>query len=131
MFLRCTAYKICILQMICVLSFLPYKFHRGRIITALPSLIGSNYSCTLYHILSITVMSELISSTLDYELNTLPKPTSTSENTSVECPDAERVTSMFKVPLDEGEVIANPCADDNGPDTVTMKNETLKESHYP
>ena len=48
----------------------------------------------------------------------------------MECPDAERVTSMFKVPLDEGEVIANPCADDNGPDGTTMKSETLKEPHY-
>lgn len=49
----------------------------------------------------------------------------------MECPDAERVTSMLKVPLDEGEVIANPCADNNGPDSITMKNETLKEPHYP
>ena len=48
----------------------------------------------------------------------------------MECPDAERVTSMSKVPLDEGEVIANPCADDNGPDSTTMKSETLKEPHY-
>ena len=59
-----------------------------------------------------------LSPTLDYELNTLPKPTSTSESTSVEYPDAERVTSMLKVPLDEGEVIANPCAGDNYPDSV-------------
>ena len=93
----------------------------------MPTLIGSNYSCTLYQL----VWWVNLFSTLDYELNTLPKPTNASESTSVECPDAERVTSMLKVSLDEGEVIANPCADDNGPDGVTMKSETLKEPHYP
>lgn len=49
----------------------------------------------------------------------------------MERPDAERVTSMLKVPLDEGEVIANPFADDNNTDSITMKTETLKEPHYP
>ena len=71
-----------------------------------------------------------ISQTIGYELNTLPKPTTTGEGISVVWSHPKHGTSLSDVPLDKGEAI-DPSANDNSPDNskITMEDKTLEGPH--